>query len=64
MIALAVTVGTVVGFGRIVQGGHFFSDVVFSGIFTVAIAVGLYRLFGLDAGSSEVDRSDAPVAGS
>ncbi len=44
----AVTLGLVVGFGRIVQGGHFLSDVVFAGILTIALAVGLYRLFGLD----------------
>lgn len=64
LIALAIALGTVVGFGRIVQGGHFLSDVVFSGIFTVAVAVGLYRLFSLDTGSSELNRSDAQVAGS
>ena len=65
LIALALTVGAVVGFGRIVQGGHFLSDVVFSAIFTVAVAAGLYRLFGLDTDSREVDRSNnAPAAGS
>jgi lipid A 4'-phosphatase len=64
LIVLAVTVGTVVGFGRIVQGGHFLSDVVFSGIFTVAVAVVLFRLFRLDSGSREVDRSDARFTGS
>ena len=64
LIALAIAVGTVVGFGRIVQGGHFLSDVVFSAIFTVAVAAGLYRLFRLDPGSSESNRSDARVAGS
>lgn len=53
LIALAVGLGLAVGFGRIVQGGHFLSDVIFSAVFTVAIAVGLYRLFGLD-------RSDVP----
>ena len=64
LIALALAVGAVVGFGRIVQGGHFLSDVVFSAIFTVAVAVGLYRLFRLDTGSSESPRSNAPVVGS
>ena len=63
LIALVVAVGMVVGFGRIMQGGHFLSDVVFSAIFTVAVAVGLYRLFGLDPGSSGLDRSDARSAG-
>lgn len=46
-MGLAFALGLLVGFGRIVQGGHFLSDVVFSGIFTVGIAVGLYRLFSL-----------------
>jgi lipid A 4'-phosphatase len=64
LIALALTVGAVVGFGRIVQGGHFLSDVVFSAIFTVAVAVGLYRLFRLDSGASEGDRPDARSVGS
>ncbi len=63
LIAVVVAAGMLVGFGRIVQGGHFLSDVIFSAIFTVAIAVGLYRLFELDPGSSELDRSDAPSAG-
>ncbi len=63
LIALALTVGAVVGFGRIVQGGHFLSDVVFSAIFTVAVAVGLYRLFRLDSGASDVDRPDARSVG-
>jgi lipid A 4'-phosphatase len=45
---VAVTLGLAVGFGRILQGGHFLSDVVFSGIITVAIAAGLYTLFALD----------------
>ena len=62
LIALAVALGVVVGLGRIVQGGHFLSDVVFSAIFTVAIAVGLYRLFGLDP--SDLDRPNARSAGS
>ena len=47
-VTAAITLGLVVGFGRIVQGGHFLSDVVFSGVFTVTIAAGLYRLFALD----------------
>jgi lipid A 4'-phosphatase len=63
LIALVVAAGMVVGFGRIVQGGHFLSDVIFSAIFTVAVAVGLYRLFGLDPVSSGLDRSDAPSVG-
>ncbi len=63
LIALVVAMGMVVGFGRIVQGGHFLSDVIFSAIFTVAVAVGLYRLFGLEPVPSGLDRSDARSAG-
>ena len=63
LIALVVALGMVVGFGRIVQGGHFLSDVIFSAIFTVAVAVGLYRLFGLEPVPSGLDRSDARSAG-
>ena len=33
----AVWFGLLVGYGRIVQGGHFLSDVVFSGIFTLMV---------------------------
>lgn len=33
----ALAFGSVVGFGRIAAGGHFFSDVVFAGVFTFLI---------------------------
>ena len=33
-----VIAGVIVGFGRILQGKHFLSDVVFSGIFTLLVA--------------------------
>jgi len=55
-MGLALALGLMVGFGRIVQGGHFLSDVVFSGVFTVGIAVGLYHLFALNPGT-EIDSS-------
>ena len=37
IFAAAASLGLVVGFGRIVQGGHFLSDVVFSGIAVFAV---------------------------
>ena len=42
-VLIATAFGALVGLGRIVQGGHFFSDVVFSGVFTVAVAIALHR---------------------
>ena len=33
----ALAFGSVIGFGRIAAGGHFFSDVVFAGVFTFLI---------------------------
>lgn len=48
-VAAALMAGSLVGFGRIVQGGHFLSDVIFSGVFVVAIAWLLYtRVLRLD----------------
>jgi lipid A 4'-phosphatase len=37
-------VGLSAGFVRITQGGHFFSDVVFAGVFMALVAAGLHRL--------------------
>jgi lipid A 4'-phosphatase len=42
-IAAAVATGAVVGLARMAQGGHFLSDVVFSGLIVVAISVLLHR---------------------
>lgn len=45
----AITFGACVGLGRIVQGAHFLSDVVFSGIFVFLVAYLLFRfVFRLD----------------
>lgn len=41
---LAVTLGLVIGLGRIVQGAHFLSDVVFSGVFVYMAAYVLAKL--------------------
>ena len=47
----AAVLGLVAGIGRIVQGGHFLSDVIFSGlaVFTVVWVLATY-VFKLDAG--------------
>lgn len=65
-VAAVLVFGLLVGLGRIVQGGHFLSDVVFSAIFTLTIAWGLYRLFGLDppAADSPVESATPPVRSS
>lgn len=43
LITIALAYGTVVGMGRVAQGGHFFSDVLFSGLFTITISAMLYH---------------------
>jgi len=49
IFAAAAALGLVAGFGRIVQGGHFLSDVIFSGlaVFAVVWALATY-VFKLD----------------
>jgi lipid A 4'-phosphatase len=43
-ITIALTIAAAIGFARIAQGGHFLSDVIFSGVFTVLSAVWVYEL--------------------
>jgi lipid A 4'-phosphatase len=43
LVAMALIFGAFVGFVRIAQGGHFLSDVAFSGLVVVAICVALHR---------------------
>jgi lipid A 4'-phosphatase len=43
LFAGAITFGALVGLGRIVQGAHFLSDVVFSGIFVFLVVYLLFR---------------------
>ncbi|MGE4281157.1 MAG: phosphatase PAP2 family protein, partial [Magnetospirillum sp.] len=42
-LAAALAFGVMVGFVRIAQGGHFFSDVVFSAVVVVGVNLWLYR---------------------
>ena len=51
IFAAAAAMGLVAGFGRIVQGGHFLSDVVFSGLAVLAVVWVLAKyVFKLDDG--------------
>jgi lipid A 4'-phosphatase len=43
-MALAISGGLIVGLGRVIQGGHFFSDVITSGFMVAATAYLLYWL--------------------
>jgi len=42
-IAAALVFGAMVGFVRIAQGGHFFSDTVFSAVIVISVNLWLYR---------------------
>ena len=60
VLAVAVTLGLVAGLGRIAQGGHFLSDVMFSGIVTLTVVWALAtRVFKLDAPRGTTRRSGA-----
>ncbi|MDX1920939.1 MAG: phosphatase PAP2 family protein [Candidatus Caenarcaniphilales bacterium] len=43
-VDLAFFVGIIVSFVRLAQGGHFFSDVFFSGLIMILLSLGFYRL--------------------
>jgi lipid A 4'-phosphatase len=45
-IGAALGYGLLLGCGRIVQGGHFFSDVLWAGMIVVLITYGLWRSLG------------------
>lgn len=55
MLAVAggLTFGALVGWVRIVQGGHFLSDVVFAGLIVIGVNVLFYRLVILREASKE-----------
>ncbi len=44
-LAASILLGSLIGLGRIAQGGHFFSDVLFSGWVMWFVSLGLYHLF-------------------
>jgi lipid A 4'-phosphatase len=45
-LVIGMTYGSLMGFGRIAQGGHFLSDVVGSGVIVYAVGLSLAYLFG------------------
>lgn len=47
-LAAAFAFGAAMGLVRIAQGGHFISDVAFSGVIVVGMTMGLYRLIRPD----------------
>jgi lipid A 4'-phosphatase len=44
LMILSVFLGLIFGFARIAQGGHFLSDVIFSGFFTLFVAYALEKI--------------------
>ena len=52
-VAGGVTFGALVGWVRIIQGGHFFSDVIYAGIIVIVVNVFFYRLTILRETSKE-----------
>jgi lipid A 4'-phosphatase len=52
-LAAGLSLGALLGFGRMVQGAHFLSDVVFAGVFVVAICYCLARYVFRFAGLPE-----------
>lgn len=52
-ISLGVAFGITMGWVRIIQGGHFFSDVVFAGIIVLGVNIMLYKQIILRETSNE-----------
>ncbi|HPR18519.1 MAG TPA: phosphatase PAP2 family protein [Candidatus Cloacimonadota bacterium] len=47
-LIFAIILGGLIGFARIVQGGHFFSDVIWAGGLTYLVSAGFFYLLRLD----------------
>jgi lipid A 4'-phosphatase len=52
-VGAGVAAGALMGWVRIIQGGHFLSDVVFAGVIVVGVNVYLYRRIILAEGTAE-----------
>jgi lipid A 4'-phosphatase len=50
-LCLGIFCGMLMGFGRMVQGGHFVTDVMWAGAFTYLTGLALYYIFGFDRAS-------------
>jgi membrane-associated PAP2 superfamily phosphatase len=62
-LVVALTVGSLLGVGRILAGDHFLSDVIWSGVVVYAVALGLYY-FVLRIPQREDVQPNAPIKGS
>lgn len=61
-LAAALAFGAAMGLVRIAQGGHFISDVAFSGVIVVGLSMGLYRLFRPDDRSAARKKAHSEAA--
>ena len=52
-VAGGLAVGVLMGWARIVQGGHFFSDVIYAGLIVIVVNIALYRLIILRDASKD-----------
>ncbi|HUA53242.1 MAG TPA: phosphatase PAP2 family protein [Candidatus Sulfotelmatobacter sp.] len=62
-VAGALAIGSGLGAVRVIQGGHFLSDVVFAGLFVGGLTWGLHHLMMTPAGRARVARLWASGAG-
>ena len=60
LAAAAIAAGTIIGVGRMAQGGHFLSDVVFSGLIVTATNWALYQAIMVKAWVSPLARLAPP----
>jgi lipid A 4'-phosphatase len=60
VFVVAAALGLIAGFGRIVQGGHFLSDVVFSGVAVFAVVWLLARWFGVAGDEARMAADSGP----
>ena len=47
-LSVGVSAGTIIGLARMIQGGHFASDVIWAGGFVYLCGIGLYYVFRLN----------------
>jgi len=52
-----ITFGTLMGTARLLQGGHFFSDILWAGLICYYTAMGLYFALGLNRNLFELERT-------
>ena len=57
VLAVGLAWGAFVGFGRMTQGGHFLSDVLWAAGMVYLVGLGLYRALGIDAPAAQPGRA-------